>query len=105
MPSMTVVNRDYANVYKRFTSLGPLTRTLGNGGKGIGWETSDEIDLLGQLNYLVREEGTTQGLPRIDTDIDAAETILTLAPETNGEVAVKARSESNTADIQTLMSN
>src|SRR5262249_3982853 len=28
--------------------------------------------------------------PRIETDIDAAEVILSLAPETNGEVAVKA---------------
>jgi nitrate reductase alpha subunit len=28
--------------------------------------------------------------PRIETDIDACETILMLAPETNGEVAVKA---------------
>jgi nitrate reductase alpha subunit len=31
-----------------------------------------------------------QGLAKIDTDIDAAEVILMLAPETNGEVAVKA---------------
>jgi nitrate reductase alpha subunit len=31
-----------------------------------------------------------KGLPRIETDIDAAEVILMLAPETNGEVAVKA---------------
>ena len=29
-------------------------------------------------------------MPNIDTDIDAAEVILTLAPETNGHVAVKA---------------
>jgi nitrate reductase alpha subunit len=29
-------------------------------------------------------------LPKIDTDIDACEVILSLAPETNGEVAVKA---------------
>jgi nitrate reductase / nitrite oxidoreductase, alpha subunit len=32
----------------------------------------------------------TKGRPKIDTDIDACETILMLAPETNGEVAVKA---------------
>ena len=29
-------------------------------------------------------------MPKIDTDIDATEVILALAPETNGEVAVKA---------------
>lgn len=34
--------------------------------------------------------GATEGRPRIVTDIDAAETILYLAPETNGEIAVKA---------------
>ncbi|MFN7087751.1 MAG: molybdopterin dinucleotide binding domain-containing protein, partial [Burkholderiales bacterium] len=32
----------------------------------------------------------TEGLPRIETDIDAAEVVLALAPETNGAVAVKA---------------
>ena len=36
------------------------------------------------------EAGVSQGLPKIETDIDAAETILMLAPETNGHVAVKA---------------
>ncbi len=43
-----------------------------------------------RLNGVVEEEGPTKGLARIDTDIDAAEVILSLAPETNGEVAVKA---------------
>src|SRR5690606_33445943 len=41
-------------------------------------------------NYRVTEEGATQGLPKIETDVDAAETILLLAPETNGHVAVEA---------------
>ena len=38
----------------------------------------------------MNDGGPTEGRPRIDTDIDAAEVILYLAPETNGEVAVKA---------------
>ena len=29
-------------------------------------------------------------MPKIETDIDAAEVVLMLAPETNGHVAVKA---------------
>ncbi|GAB1575645.1 nitrate reductase subunit alpha [Bordetella petrii] len=90
MPSLAVVERNYPGLYKQFTSLGPLTRKLGVGGKGINWPAGEECDLLGQLNYQVAEEGVSQGLPRLDTDIDAAETILALAPETNGEVAVKA---------------
>ncbi len=90
MPQITVVERDYPNTFKRFTALGPLLKASGNGGKGIGWKTEHEVDLLAELNGQVLEEGQTQGMPKIDTDIDACETILMLAPETNGEVAVKA---------------
>ena len=90
MPTVTVVERDYPNLYKQFTALGPLMSTIGNGGKGIGWNTKHEIDHLKALNGVVVADGLTQGLPRIDSAIDAAETILMLAPETNGEVAVKA---------------
>ncbi len=89
-PNITVVARDYPNVYKRFTSLGPLMKKLGNGGKGISWNTDTEVDQLASLNGAVAEEGASQGLPKIDSDIDAAEVILQLAPETNGHVAVKA---------------
>ncbi len=90
MPAVTVVERDYPNLYKRFTSLGPLMDKIGNGVKGIGWETQDEVLHLKHLNGVVREEGPTKGLARIDSAIDACEVILMLAPETNGEVAVRA---------------
>ncbi|HKW39324.1 MAG TPA: nitrate reductase subunit alpha [Burkholderiales bacterium] len=90
MPAITVIERDYPNTYKRFTALGPLMSKVGNGGKGIAWNTQHEVELLGGLNYKVTEDGPTRGLPKIETDIDACEVILALAPETNGEVAVKA---------------
>ena len=90
MPNITVVTRDYPNLHKQFTSLGPLMGKLGNGGKGIGWNTEHEVHLLGELNGVVLEEGISKGQPRIDTAIDACETLMMLAPETNGEVAVKA---------------
>ncbi len=89
-PAMTVIERDYPNTYKKFTALGPLMGKVGNGGKGIAWNTEHEVKQLGELNYAVTDEGITKGLPRIETDIDASEVILMLAPETNGEVAVKA---------------
>ena len=90
MPNFIEVERDYPNTYKKFVALGPLMSKIGNGGKGIAWNTETEVSLLGALNRIVTEEGVTKGLPRIETDIDAAEVILTLAPETNGQVAVKA---------------
>src|SRR3546814_5304041 len=45
--------------------------------------------MLGDLNGR-GPAGPTAGRPKIDSDIDACEMILMLAPETNGEVAVKA---------------
>ncbi|SQJ17819.1 Respiratory nitrate reductase 1 alpha chain [Serratia rubidaea] len=88
-PHIMVVERDYPATYERFTSLGPLLDKLGNGGKGISWNTQTEIDFLKQLNY-VKTDGPAAGRPKIDSAIDAAEVILSLAPETNGQVAVKA---------------
>ena len=85
-----MIERDYPNTYKKFTALGPLMAKVGNGGKGIAWNTEHEVEQLGELNEAVTDDGITQGMPRIETDIDASEVILMLAPETNGEVAVKA---------------
>ena len=90
MPNIIVVERDYPNTYKKFTSVGPLLEKLGNGGKGIHWDTKNEVELLGKLNHKVLDEGISEGRPCIETAIDACEVILTLAPETNGQVAVKA---------------
>ena len=89
-PQIAVVERDYPNVYKRFTALGPLMAKVGNGGKGIAWNTQTEVKQLGELSGTVRDDGVTKGMPKILTDIDAAEVILQLAPETNGHVAVKS---------------
>ena len=88
-PSIALVERDYPATWERFTSLGPLLDKLGNGGKGIAWNTQSEMDLLRKLNY-TKAEGPAKGQPKLETAIDAAEMILTLAPETNGQVAVKA---------------
>ena len=89
-PAMTVVERNYADIYRKFTSVGPLLDTLGNGGKGINWDTRHEVHDLAGLTRVVTEDGVSRGRPRLETAIDAAEMILTLAPETNGHVAVKA---------------
>lgn len=90
MPSMVVVERDYPNLYKKFTSLGPLLDKQGNGGKGMSWDTLEEVDFLRELNHPVKAEGISKGRPQIESAIDACEVILHLAPETNGHVAVKA---------------
>jgi nitrate reductase alpha subunit len=88
-PNYIAVERDYTAIHDRFTALGPLMDKLGNGGKGIGWKTEHEVQHLRDLNG-VHQDGPAKGCPKIVSDIDATEVILMLAPETNGEVAVKA---------------
>jgi nitrate reductase alpha subunit len=89
MPVVAVVERDYPHIYERFTALGPLMDKVGNGIKGMAWKTGHEVEHLKALNG-VHLKGANAGLARIVSDVDAAETILMMAPETNGEVAVKA---------------
>ncbi len=90
-PNFMAVERNYPQTYARFTSIGPLLEKLGNGGKGIGWNTETEVAFLGKLNHRHTDtEGDHAGRPCLNTAIDAAEMVLSLAPETNGQVAVKA---------------
>ncbi|HQD98837.1 MAG TPA: nitrate reductase subunit alpha [Novosphingobium sp.] len=90
MATVALVERDYPNLYNRFTALGPLMDKLGNGGKGIGWNTAAEVENLRRLNGVQDAGSPAAGMAKIETAIDAAEVLLMLAPETNGEVAVKA---------------
>lgn len=90
MPDIVTVERNYTQIWQRFVSLGPLLKTLGNGGKGISWNTEPELEWLKKLNDVSAIDGDGKGLPNMETDIQAAEVILSLAPETNGNVAVKA---------------
>lgn len=92
-PAYIPVERDYSQIYDKFTSVGPLMHDVGNGGKGIAWDTKVEVQNLKDLNGVVLKDGVSKGLAKLDTAIDAAEMILMLAPETNGQVAVKAWGE------------
>ena len=87
MPNMTLVTRPYGETYDRFIALGPLTRDLGTGAKGIVWDSKEEVEALGRING---ETDNQEPYPKLETARQASQTILTLAPETNGHVAVKA---------------
>ncbi|WP_020087507.1 nitrate reductase subunit alpha [Hyphomicrobium zavarzinii] len=85
MANVAVVTRDYRKLYERFTTIGPLLEKVGNGGKGMSWNTTLEMDQLRALNGKA-----ANGQPSMKSDVEFCEAILQLAPETNGEVAVKA---------------
>jgi nitrate reductase alpha subunit len=66
-PQITVVERDYPNVYARFTALGPLMDKLGNGGKGIAWNTRPRSASWASSTAGVTARGVNQGMPKIDS--------------------------------------
>ncbi|HEY8394027.1 MAG TPA: nitrate reductase subunit alpha [Thermaerobacter sp.] len=89
MPHVHVVERDYGAVYEKMTALGPLIAEKPFGIKGITWSAREEYELLQQTLGTV-SEGVARGCPRLTSERDVAETILTLSSTTNGNQAVKA---------------
>src|SRR3546814_16263529 len=60
-PSMTVVERDYNDIYRKFTSVGPMLDKQGNGGKGITLYNEHTGHELGDLKRHIDEEGGSEG--------------------------------------------
>ncbi|GAB4494632.1 MAG: nitrate reductase subunit alpha [Anaerolineales bacterium] len=88
MPNFVVVERDYANLGKRFISLGPKVEKEGFAVHGIHMEVGDLYQELVESRPTVSWNG--ERYPSLEFARDAANVILHLAPETNGEVAYRA---------------
>jgi nitrate reductase alpha subunit len=72
------------------TALGPLAAKPGVGSKGLMWTAEEEYAELKQKLGTVSGPGVSQGMPLLETGRQVAETILMLAPETNGATAMKS---------------
>jgi nitrate reductase / nitrite oxidoreductase, alpha subunit len=88
MPALAVVERDYVNLYHRFISFGPQAREKGIGVHGLSWGIEDSYDEFLRTFPTVQWEG--QKYPSLAEAVDAANIILRLAPETDGEAAARA---------------
>jgi nitrate reductase alpha subunit len=91
MPHLSVVERDYADLYNRFISFGSLAREKGIGVHGLKWDIKDFYDEL--LDSHPVNEWNGQCYPSLSEARDAADLILLLGPETNGELAYRAFKE------------
>jgi nitrate reductase alpha subunit len=87
MPNFVIVERDYVNLFNRFISFGPVARRDGIGDHGIYWPIEDLYD--GLLRTHPVRDWNGKKYPSLDEAVDAANVILHLAPETNGEVAYR----------------
>jgi nitrate reductase alpha subunit len=95
MPHVRVVERDYWNLYNRFISLGPGIRDNGLSAHGITIPVDAVYDELLEspvggspdLRHTRCVEWGGKRYPSLENALDAANAILALAPETNGEVS------------------
>jgi nitrate reductase alpha subunit len=90
MGHFAVVERDYVNLYNRFISLGPLARKNGMGAHGVKYGIEDFYDSVVESQSYPIVEWNGQKYPSLKRAEDAADMILLLAPETNGELAYRA---------------
>ncbi|MCC6298729.1 MAG: nitrate reductase subunit alpha [Anaerolineales bacterium] len=98
MPHIRVVERDYANLYNKFISLGPNLRTDGINGNGVQIPIAEFYDDLlknpvggsPDPRHMRCVEWGGNKYPSVEDALDAANVLLYLAPETNGEVAYQA---------------
>jgi len=90
MGHFAIVERDYVNLYNRFISLGPLARKNGMGAHGVKYGIEDFYDSVVESQSHPIVEWNGQKYPSLKRAEDAADLILLLAPETNGELAYRA---------------
>jgi nitrate reductase alpha subunit len=90
MGHLTLVERDYTNLYNQFISLGPLARKNGLGAHGVKYSIEDFYDELVESPSHAVVEWDGRRYPSLKRAEEAADVILHLAPETNGELAYRA---------------
>jgi nitrate reductase alpha subunit len=87
MPRLAVVERDYANLFNRLISFGAKVKEEGMEEKGIRWSVKDLYNDLLKNGHV--HEWNGKKYPSLSDAVDAANVILHLAPETNGEIAYR----------------
>jgi nitrate reductase alpha subunit len=101
MPHLAVVERDYSKLYDKFVSLGPRVRDDGISANGVHIPVARFYDeLLAQPAGGTPDPNRTRTVewgggryPSLEDALDAANVVLALAPESNGEVAHAAFAE------------
>ncbi|GAB4239770.1 MAG: nitrate reductase subunit alpha [Acidobacteriota bacterium] len=87
-PNLTVVERHYPSVFRKFISLGPLFGEKGLGAHGVNFPVADLLEEYERSHPTEEWEGRRYVSLRRDRDV--CNVILHFAPETNGELAWRA---------------
>ena len=88
MPSLKVVTRDYANLYRQYCSFGRLARDKGVGAHGTHYEIDDVYDEAVATGPTQSWDGVRY--PSLAADEEVCNTILRFASVTNGELSYRS---------------
>ncbi|WP_058234835.1 nitrate reductase subunit alpha [Devriesea agamarum] len=103
MPKLSVIERDYTAIREKYDAIGPLLEKVGMATKGVHFDPTPEVQAHGKKHGLLPTPIGPR--PAIDTDIKAAEMILSMSGTTNGRLAytgfknLDARTGTQTADL------
>ena len=87
MGHLSVVRRRYGQLFNRFCALGPGLIDRGVSARGVTLDVTEQYDELVERGTTVEIDGAAY--PAMSRADQAANVVLHLAPETNGEVAYK----------------
>ncbi|MBZ0136051.1 MAG: nitrate reductase subunit alpha [Planctomycetes bacterium] len=85
--NLTIVERDLTKLYNKYITLGPAVKSKGLGAHGVHYDCADFYDQMVAERATVSFDGQTY--PSLMHAEHAADAILFLAPETNGELAYR----------------
>lgn len=90
MHKISVVERDYTQIYEKFITLGESIREKGLGAHGNHYSCKEEYDEMRTSNHFQQREFQGKILPSIQEDEWAANAVLHLSTVTNGKLSNKA---------------
>ena len=93
MPSFTVVDRDYTQIYNKFVTVGPLLEKNKVGAHGVSFPVKEQYEELKSLIGTWSDDSNDTvkyGRPRMDTARRAADVVLNISSATNGKLSQKS---------------
>lgn len=90
MHKLTIVERDYTQLYQQFITLGEGIREKGLGAHGNHYMCKEEYDEMCTSYHFHQREYKGKKLPSIQEDEWAANAVLQLSTLTNGKLTAKA---------------
>ncbi|KOP68118.1 nitrate reductase [Bacillus sp. FJAT-18019] len=90
MPNLSIVERDYTQIYDKYITLGPNLATGKVSAHGVSFSVAEEYEELKRINGVYHDDTIKNGLPKLGTARHAADAILNLSSATNGKVSQRA---------------